>query len=165
MAAAITLASHIRRDSSVARLASFVEAVRRELDDSRSRVRYRFVERLCMVPELGDHFRNWLVVALQDDENEAVRLMATEALRIARSQKKLAINAAVATEASRSREWLRGRRRQQSQPVSEPRDHVLNSGSFGGSMRWPAETRRHRPFLSTHTARRNPRAVPIVIDL
>jgi hypothetical protein len=73
VAAGIALTSHIRKVPAIASHDAVVQAIERGLDDSRSRVRYRFVELIDQVPELIVRFHSTLQALLGEESNEAVR--------------------------------------------------------------------------------------------
>jgi Predicted nucleotide-binding protein containing TIR-like domain len=89
VAAGIALASHIKKDSAIANQDNVKLAIARGLDDSRSRVRYRYLELIANAPQLILGFRSALEVLLKEDSNEAVRLLAASALSNDPNKKKL----------------------------------------------------------------------------
>jgi hypothetical protein len=80
VAAGIALASHIAQDSAIASQDNVKLAIARGLDDSRSRVRYRYVALIAEVPQLIFSFRSALEDLLNEDSNEAVRQIAARIL-------------------------------------------------------------------------------------
>lgn len=80
VAAGIALTSHIEKDSGIANQSNVKVAIARGLDDSRSRVRYRYVELIAKVPELIPAFRSALEDLIHEDTNEAIRDLAERAL-------------------------------------------------------------------------------------
>ncbi len=80
VAAGIALASHIEKDSAIANQSNVKLAIAHGLDDSRSRVRYRYVQLIAKVPELIPTFHSALEDLIHDDTNEAVRDLAERVL-------------------------------------------------------------------------------------
>lgn len=80
VAAGIALTSHVRKDPAIASYDAVHRAIERGLDDSRSRVRYRFVELVDQLPGLILRFRSKLQVLLREESNEAVRLRVESTL-------------------------------------------------------------------------------------
>jgi len=80
VAAAIALATHIAKSAPIATRPDVKSAIARGLDDSRSRVRFRYVELIAKVPHLIMSFRATLRELVSDDSNEAVRQIAAKAL-------------------------------------------------------------------------------------
>ena len=89
VAAGIALSTQIEKDAAIANQESVKLAIARGLDDSRSRVRYRYVELISKAPQLVLGFRSALEVLLKEDSNEAVRLLAASVLSNDPNKKKL----------------------------------------------------------------------------
>lgn len=80
VAAGIALASHIEKDSAIASQSSVKLAITHGLDDSRSRVRFRYVQLIAKVPQLIPVFRSALEALTVEDFNEPIRVLAASAL-------------------------------------------------------------------------------------